>query len=208
MYCDQKTDGGGWTLVWTYTFTDPTNFESFNNAITPLPSWNGGRNCDSPVSRTPPRDESSTGAMEFNLWSSIGSTFLIKSNIINWMSCSSLRGSFVEGISGSINCRLIAKTTQNCQKNMPNMIKFPRQGPMCGPIIFRKPRFPGTPQGPGMRPTHGRPPKPPRIRCENKFIEFNGSSNRNWPVHDACGTCSSNHLKGVANPRVNVYIRA
>ncbi|KAJ7376550.1 hypothetical protein OS493_034006 [Desmophyllum pertusum] len=33
-YCDQQTDGGGWTLVWSYTFTAYSSFNSGANAVT------------------------------------------------------------------------------------------------------------------------------------------------------------------------------
>ena len=35
-YCDKEMDGGGWTLVYSYTFTDNEHFEDETNAVTPV----------------------------------------------------------------------------------------------------------------------------------------------------------------------------
>ena len=40
------------------------------------------------VSTTIPLNENQREAMEFSWWSSIGSEFLVKSNINNWLACS------------------------------------------------------------------------------------------------------------------------
>ena len=39
VYCDQTTDGGGWTLVYSYTFTNFHGFRRGSNAVTPRPNW-------------------------------------------------------------------------------------------------------------------------------------------------------------------------
>ena len=39
VWCDMTTDGGGWTLVWGYGFTDYAGFATPANAVTPRPSW-------------------------------------------------------------------------------------------------------------------------------------------------------------------------
>ena len=38
-HCDQQTDGGGLTLVWSYTFTGYSRFTSVANAVTSPSSW-------------------------------------------------------------------------------------------------------------------------------------------------------------------------
>jgi len=189
LYCNQDVDGGGWALVWTYTFKDYVNFKSFQNVITPLPSWSDLSNCHSPSSKFPPQGEKSLGAVPYRLWSKLGDKFLIKSNIMNWISCKPGVGSLVNEYNGSINCKIIRQLTPSCAE-VPQWIGYRLQN--CAVFLRTRPPKPG--QG-------GK-------TCGGKYIAFDGSWDRVWPIHDGCGTCSTSHLKGVAKPRVNVYIRA
>jgi len=42
-YCDQQTDGGGWILTWSYTFTSYSSFDRRANVVTPHPSWTASK---------------------------------------------------------------------------------------------------------------------------------------------------------------------
>ena len=86
VYCDMETEWGGWTLVYSYTFTNYNSFSSSNNAVTPRPNWPVW-NADVPISTTPPLNESSLGAVDWNLWKNIGKEFMVKSNINDWIIC-------------------------------------------------------------------------------------------------------------------------
>ena len=96
VYCEMDTDGGGWTLAWSYTFTDYGNFANTSNELTPRPDWSATADVDVLVSTTPPSHDTDYNAVKFSLWKQLGSEFLVKSNINNWLVCVPGTGSFVE----------------------------------------------------------------------------------------------------------------
>ena len=81
-----ETFPGGWTLVYSYTFTNYNSFSSLSNAVTPRPNWPAS-GANVPISTTPPLSESSLGAVNWNLWKDIGKEFMVKSNINDWVVC-------------------------------------------------------------------------------------------------------------------------
>ena len=120
-YCDQQTDDGGWTLVWSYTFTAYSSFNIGTNAVTPRPSWTAS-GANVPVSTTVPLSETDFEAANFSLWSTIGKEFLIKSNINNWIACKEGTGSLVQFKEGSVTCKLVKKVNP-CAEVVPQLFR-------------------------------------------------------------------------------------
>ena len=128
VYCDQQTDGGGWTLVWSYTFTDYKNFNSYSNAVTPRPTWTFST-ANIRVSTTVPLSETHYEAMDFALWRTIGNQVLIKSNINNWIACKEGSGSIVRLRAGSLSCKLVKQVSQQCAGIVPTSLVLNSHGP-------------------------------------------------------------------------------
>ena len=129
VYCDQQTDGGGWTLVYSYTFTTYSSFWTGRNAVTPRPSWSAS-DANVRVSKTVPLSETQYEAMDFSLWRSIGKEFLIKSNINNWIACKEGSGSIVTQKKGSLSCKLVKQVSNQCTGTVPKSMSLPSRGPL------------------------------------------------------------------------------
>ena len=179
VYCEMDADEGGWTLVWSYTFTDYDNFDANSNAVTPRPNWPADANVDVPVSTNSPVNETDYNAMEFLLWKEFGKEFLIKSNINNWLICSPDTGSLVEWRTGNITCKIAKHVSDTCLNWLPP--SYFRAAGFCGPSL--------------------------KTNAGGQYYYFSCCTSRGPPKHNPCSMGEKNRLENVENPHGNIFVR-
>ncbi|XP_028402406.1 uncharacterized protein LOC114525346 [Dendronephthya gigantea] len=129
VHCEMSLFGGGWTLVYSYTFTNYANFYSSTNAVKPRPSWRAP-GADVETSTTPPLKDT-FGAIAYRLWRMMGKNVLIKSNINDWYECEDSNGSVVLEVNGPISCKHVREIAGSCSSNaVPTYIYWENIGPM------------------------------------------------------------------------------
>ena len=131
-----ETDGGGWTLVYSYTFLRPMQASTRKNTLTPRPNWQVSSQLGtfSKLSTTPPLGENDYNAMDFAVWKVIGQEVLAKSNLNEWFSCTPRSGSLVTWTSGSLDCHLVKSISSRCPGNVPDAINTKWT---CGPAFTK-----------------------------------------------------------------------
>ncbi|KAJ7393042.1 hypothetical protein OS493_008338 [Desmophyllum pertusum] len=185
-YCDQETDGGGWTLVYSYHFTNYPNFVSGSNAVTPRPSWPA--NGDIPESKTVPLSETQWDAMDFDLWKQIGHEFMATSNINHWIVCNDGTGSLVEYRAGTLSCRVVKNIASACLNVAPDEIRVltKESSANYGPHLYYSKSS---------------------SWLKTYYYWESSTQSANWPTHDPCGRNGLSHVKNVPNAHGNIFIR-
>lgn len=185
VYCDMHTAGGGWSLVYRYSFTDYANFKQGTNAVSLAPDWS--YSCDVPKSSTPPLSETEYGAVAYNRWQhlSVTNEFMIKSNITHWIKCTpTTQGASLATLSmGNFNCEKIKLVSPNCTTtSYANVIL---QVNYLGPVLWLN-----------------------SASSPYYLVYWDCRTSDHWPAHDPCAHVPTpTHVKGVIDPYGAVYFR-
>ena len=123
--------GGGWSLVYRYTFTNYGSFISSDNAVRPVPNYKLNFTCAEtiPVSTDPPLvNNNQYGAVNTSLWSDLSpnNEFMVKSNINNGIKCKPLSNgpSFAKMAFGNFNCTKIETVATQCSNKEYGTMEF------------------------------------------------------------------------------------
>ena len=115
--------------------------------------------------------------MSFELWKEIGSEFLMKNTINNWLYCVPNGGSLVQMIEGPVLCNVTKVIVEGlCEDIVP--YTFEKHSVAAGLL---------SPSG------------------HYYLLDTKGQST--WPVSDPCGRTQKNQLNTVLNPAGWVYVR-
>lgn len=173
-------------VISSFSLIECRNFHSGSNAVTPRPSWPA--NGDIPESRATPLSETIWGAMDFSLWQQIGHEFMSKSNINHWIVCAEGSGSLVEYRAGTLSCRVVKNIASVCHNTAPDEIRVltKESAQNFGPHLYNS-------KSPTWLKTY--------------YYWESSTQSPNWPTHDPCGRNGLSHVKNVANPHGNIFIR-
>ena len=132
------------------------------------------------ISTTPPLSEAQPGAVDFILWTEIGSEFMYKSNINNWVSCVPNGGSLVDLYPGQVKCNITKIIVPSvCEDVVPYMLTIYQLSTM---------RTPG-------------------LQATDHYYFFDTLISIQYPEIDPCGLQQSNFLSGVSMPSGWLYLR-
>lgn len=99
-------------------YSKPTDIYADQSYLYPSPrNWPKDVE-DHIVSASPPTNPNKTGAMDFSLWKEIGTQFLVKNTLNNWINCSEDTGSFVNLIEGTISCDVVKRVVEGVCENV------------------------------------------------------------------------------------------
>ena len=120
--------------------------------------------------------------MDFALWKQLGSEFLIKSNINNWLICRPGTGSLVHWRGGNVSCVIFEPVTATCSGTHAPF-KF-AQNKASGPMLYSDEPW-----------------------WNSAYYYFDGDTVSRYPIHDHCGKGGMNQMPKVGNPHGNIFVR-